>query len=515
MKKVSVRDKRYFSSCLVLSGSALLGACSTVGPDYQAPDVAASTLAPGWQAPLPSGQEALELSQWWRHFGSATLTGLIDAALGSSPTLDAAVARIVQARANAGIADAAWRPGVIGSGGASRSGTWQRDSIRSADPAAQSSTVSRDHATTRSASLDMSWELDLFGGRRRQGEASRATAEARHADWWGARVSLAAEVAKAYGERRYCEALRQIAEEDLRSRTETHRLTRQRLEAGFVPASDADRTEASVAEAAGVLKGVQGDCAVLVNQLVALTGLDHADVSARLASDVALLPTPPSGRLEVLPVQAITQRPDVAAAERQLAAASAGIGVAQAARLPSLRLVGSLGINVSRGSNTGVGQYQTDTRNWSFGPGLSLPLFDGGKGEAQVAYARAVFAEAAANYQASVRLAVQEVENALVRVDSLGRRMSDFERAQAGYQRYFAATEVQYNAGATSLLALEDARRVLLTSRQSLLAEQLAQLQAWVSLYKAVGGGWSAADLSNASHDTVVPPPSSLSARNP
>ncbi len=500
---------------VALSGSVLLAGCSTVGPDYQAPDATAQALPTGWQAPVPAGAAALELSEWWRQFGSPTMAELIDTALATSPSLEAAVARIVQARANAGIADAAWQPSVSAGTGLSRSRTWQRDTFRSADGTAQPATTTRDHATTRSAVLDMSWELDLFGGRRRHAEASRATAEARHADWWGARVSLAAEVAKAYGERRYCEALQQIAQEDLRSRTETHRLTRQRLDAGFVPAADADRTEASVAEAAGVLKGVQGDCAVLANQLVALTGLDHAQISARLARDVAVLPRPPSGRLEVLPVQAITQRPDVAAAERQLAAASAGIGVAQAARLPSLRLIGSLGINVVRGSNSSVGQYQTETRPWSFGPSLSLPLFDGGKGQAQEAYARGVFAEASANYQSSVRLAVQEVENALVRVDSLGRRLSDFEHAQAGYQRYFAATEALFGAGATSLLALEDARRVLLSSRQSLLSEQLAQLQAWVSLYKAVGGGWTAADLTTASHDTVVPPPSNSSAKNP
>lgn len=454
------------------------------------------------------------LTEWWTQFGSVTLTNFIDTALANSPTVDAALARVMQARGVAGGEMAALMPKIGATGGLSRSGNNTTASINGKSvitdltSGAQTSfdggqtTVDHSTLTNRSRSLDMSWEIDLFGGRRRRIEASQAFFEARVADWRSARLVLVSEIASTYALRRHCEVLLNISNADYISRTETHRLTLQKRDAGFVIPADADRTEGSVAEAASSVTGLQAECAIYQNQLVALTGLTYPEVGKRLGVEADSLPTPPAGALPIVPAIAISQRPDISASERNLAAASANIGVAKAAALPSISLIGSIGVNVGWGTSrnstaydgsdaqTNNGTYNTIARSWSFGPSISLPIFDGGRAAADIEYAKAAFLEASAHYQASVRNAVLEVENALVRLDSTSRRMGNIERAHNGYTSFFAATDAQYRVGVASLLALEEARRVLLASRQALVSERLAQIQAWITLFKAVGGGW-------------------------
>ncbi|ATE59267.1 TolC family protein [Thauera sinica] len=512
------RTYRRGTGLFALCALALAGGCATVGPDYRTPDPGAAGVPEQWSASLPEGERLLELRNWWSQFGSPTMAGLIDEALETSPSMDAALARVAQARAGVGMGMAALLPKIGVTGGIGRGRSNEKTSLRGARVDTDTDTGARDvlHGqvgtfegsllTTRSLSTDMSWEIDLFGGRRRSLEGSRATFEARRAEWRGARVTLAAEVANVYVLRRHCEGLLAVADADLVSRTETHLLTLQKRDAGFVIPADADRTEASVAEARSVRSGLEAECTQYQNQLVALTGLPYGEIGSRLAADRASLPTPPDGALPVVPAEAISQRPDVAVSERVLAAASADIGVAKAAALPSITLIGSIGVNVGRGgkrdttgyngieAQSNSGSYRVTTRSWSFGPSISLPLFDGGKAAADIAFAKAAFEEASAAYQSSVRNAVMEVENALVRVDSASSRLSDIGRAHDGYTRFFEATEAQYREGAASLLALEDARRVLLASRQAQLGERLAQLQAWITLFKAVGGGWQSAE---------------------
>ncbi|WP_196304328.1 TolC family protein, partial [Ralstonia solanacearum] len=155
------------------------------------------------------------------------------------------------------------------------------------------------------------------------------------------------------------------------------------------------------------------------------------------------------------------------------------------APLPSLTLAGSIGINTFQIS----GQSLT-TKSWSFGPSVSLPVFDGGSGAARVETARARYDQALASYRAKVRQAVQEVEDALVRLDAAGRRLDAATVADAQYTKVLEAASARYRLGAGSLLQLEDVRRTTLSASQALAAVQLERAQAWVALYKAVGGGW-------------------------
>lgn len=453
-----------------------LAAC-VAGPTYQAPAPAALAVPEKWHAQLPHAGRTAVLAQWWTQFNDPILPALVLAAQSGSPTLAQAEARVRQARAALSTAEAGLLPSLTGNASLTRSNGTGTSSIPGTG----------DVQTLSAGGFSGNWDIDLFGANRRGVEGSVARAGASEAGWHDARVGLAAEVANAYVALRQCEALLIQNESDLASRTETQRLTSQRVATGFAAPADAMRTEASVADGVNALHYQKGLCASSLNQLVALTGLSHAELDVRLAPARAAIPVPEETAAVPIPAVALSQRPDVAAAERLLAAASADIGVAMANRLPRLSLLGTISWNRLQ-----IGEMNNNSSTWSFGPGLSLPLFDGGNGATQVRASRARYDEALAGYRLAVRRAVQEVEDALVRVDVAARRQHSLEVVDARYQRYFEAKQTQYKLGAASLLELEDARRLTIAGKQSLAAVRLERAQAWIALYKAVGGGWQA-----------------------
>jgi outer membrane protein TolC len=186
-----------------------------------------------------------------------------------------------------------------------------------------------------------------------------------------------------------------------------------------------------------------------------------------------------------VPAQVLAQRPDLAAAEQQLRAAAAGVDVAQAQRWPRLLLAGAITLGVGR-----VGGVQDTGANWSFGPSLSLPLFDAGRRRAEVDAARARLDEALAAWRQRVRGAVREVEEALVRLDAAARREDDARMAAESWQRFVQAMQTRWELGNASLIELQDARRQRIAAEATLLAVRRERVAAWVQLYKASGGGW-------------------------
>jgi len=183
-----------------------------------------------------------------------------------------------------------------------------------------------------------------------------------------------------------------------------------------------------------------------------------------------------------VPANALRQRPDLASLERELAATSAEIGVAQADLYPSLSLSGSISISATPGTSA--------LTTWSLGPSLSIPLFDAGKRRAAVVAAQASYQAAFASFRQGVRTAVKEVERSLVNLDSTARRVEQAERAAEDYRSYFRSTETNWRAGSESLLTLEEARRSALSAEISLITLQRDRVEYWISLYKALGGGW-------------------------
>lgn len=449
--------------CLFVSGC-------TVGPDYLRPEPVS---APQWYAALPHGGDPGSLTQWWSQFDDPLVAELITLAQRDNPGLNQALARIGQSRAAVAVARAALFPEVNANATGQRLGGERIDAQKLA-----------------TASLDVAWEIDLFGGNRRAREAALARYEGTQAQWHEARVSLAAEVAQDYVALRSCEALVNSYEEDLISRRESERLTQLKVDVGFEAPADGALATATTADGATRLNAQQAECEINVKALVALTGLAEPDLRNRLADRRGMLPAPGQFRVLQVPAQTLRQRPDIAAAERELAAASALIGLAQAARYPHLSLSGAIGYQTLRS-----GEATINGHLWSFGPAtLSLPIFDAGRRAADVDSAQARYEETLANYIGRSRQAVREVEQALVRLHSASTREADARRAAENYTKVFKASDDRWRVGASSLLDLEIARRLAVVSRTQLLAVQRERIAAWISLYRAVGGGWTPTD---------------------
>ena len=235
---------------------------------------------------------------------------------------------------------------------------------------------------------------------------------------------------------------------------------------------------------------------MLVKSLVQLTGLSEARLRALLDAGGSALPDAPGLAVEAVPAQVVQQRPDVAARERDLAAASASIGVATAQLYPSLSISGSIGLTASGGASL---------TTWSLGPSLSLPLFDGGARQAGVASARASYEIAYAQWRDAVRGATAEVEKALVQLDETSRRAQQAERATLAYRRYLEGAQAELRAGTISLLTYEEARRQALNAQLEWIGLQRDRVVYWIALYKAVGGGWQAGDAAAITHPASRP----------
>ena len=387
--------------------------------------------------------------------------------------------RIEQSRATRIAAGAALGPSLDASASVSRGRSLQSGAGSDLAPI----------VTTTQGGLQASWEIDLFGGNRASRDAAGERLAGAQAQWHDARVSVAAEVANQYYSLRSCRQLVGVTRADAASRQETARLSSLSTRAGFTaPATDA-LARASAAEASGRATQQSAQCELDLKALVALSGLAEPDIRQKLALAQELHAQAAIVSIANVPADALAQRPDLFSAEREVAAASAEIGSAEAQRYPRLSLGGAIG--ASRFSSGGV---TADLTTWSVGPlALSLPLLDGGRRAANVRAAQARYDEAAALYRARVRQAVREVEEALVNLQSTAAREGDAQTAVAGYRTSFTGTEARYQSGLASLVELEDARRSLLAAEITRVSLQGQRLSAWVALYRAMGGGWTPA----------------------
>lgn len=494
MQNVSARG-RVFGICfpliLIVSACALqrppAGAASPVPAQWQAPlPVAAGDAMPVKEAaPLPHGGDPAMLAQWWRQQGDTLLAGLIDAAQEASPTLASAKSRIEQARATRVASGGALGPTLNGTGSISRS---------SQQPPLPMGTFSQ-------GALQAAWEIDMFGANQAARDAAQARLEGAQAGWHDARVSVAAETANLYYSAIACEKTHAINQSDAASRAETSRLTDLSAQAGFAAPATSALARASAAEAAARATQQRAQCDLDIKGLVALTALPEAELRQQFAD--ALRQAAPLATFDIasVPAQVLTQRPDVYAAEREVAAASADVGGARAQRYPRLTLNGSIGAADFRTSGANI-----NLQTWSIGPlSLSLPLYDGGRRAANVEAAQARYEEAASNYRASARRAVREVEEALVSLRSTAERAGNVRTAVDGYRASFESTRARYESGLASLVELEDARRTRLVAELTLVTLERERRAAWVALYRATGGGWRRPESSLASGAPASP----------
>jgi NodT family efflux transporter outer membrane factor (OMF) lipoprotein len=376
-----------------------------------------------------------------------------------------------QARAALGQASAANRPSLSANASAQRG-------VNSTSP-----TV----GTALQASLDASWEIDLFGANSQAASAAQARLQGSAAQWHEARVLVAAETASTYFNWRTCRSLMDVVQTDATSRIETARLSQLSAQVGFTAPAVAALAQASAAEGRSRVTQQGQQCDSVLKALVALTALDERELSRRLGPAAPAMPALAMPAVSALPAEVLSQRPDLYAAQYEVAAASFDLGSAQARRYPRLMLNGSVGaLTYSSQGNS------TDLTTWSVGPiALSLPLLDGGQRVANVQSAQARYQEAAALYRAKARQAVREVEDALLLLATTASQKEDAQAAAKGYSASFAGTQARYQAGAAGLPELEEARRMTLAAQSTLLQLELQRSLAWIALYRALGGGWN------------------------
>ena len=302
----------------------VLAGCSTP----RLPSQPSSVGAAQWSATLPHGGDAQALTDWWTRFDDPLLPALIGRAQAGNPNVAQAAARIRQARAGLRSAEAEQLPRLDLNAQANRG--------RSA--------ASLGAASQYGVSADAQWEIDLFGATRAEIAAATARAEQATLGWHAARVSLAAEVAQTYVALRSCEAQRSVLEQDAGSQRQTAGLTREKVRVGFEAPANGALADAAAADASNRAIAQRADCDVLLQTLSVLTGQAPSALRDGLAARSAQLPRPAPFSVTTLPTQLLAQRPDIAAAERDVVAAAADVGVAEAARYPRLTFGGRLGV---------------------------------------------------------------------------------------------------------------------------------------------------------------------------
>jgi NodT family efflux transporter outer membrane factor (OMF) lipoprotein len=451
----------------IFACAALTGCVSTAGllPDGQ-------KIAAVWHGQLPHGGKTTNLLNWWSGFRDPALTQLLALSERKNTSLAIAIANIDAARATVQSGASGLLPSATGTASVLRSGTNAKTSQRV--PA----------STTSSGALDAGWELDLFGKTRNTVLAADAKVTARIADWHDARVSLAAEVADDYVQYRACRQLEAIYRDELNSEQQTIKATELSAVSGLKSTADLALVRASAASSASSLTAQVAECEVLIKSLTELAGGDELQVRAILKTGRRGIPVPQRFTVKTVPADLLRQRPDVYSLEKQLAATAFSVGASEADLYPSLSLSGSLTLNQNSLTGTNL--------PWSFGPSLSLPLFDGGQRRAAVKLAKADYDLAAANYRAGILSAVKEVETALVHLDSAHRQLSDAATAAREYKTYFKSVDENWKAGGASVLDREEARRSAQSAEITLVGLRRDTVEYWIALYKAIGGGWSA-----------------------
>lgn len=449
---------------------ALAVSACAVGPDYRAPDT-----APARIAALEAG--AYDRSRfetlWWRQFDDPTLSRLVQQALDGNRELRVAFARFKAARALRDDAANDRLPVVTARAGA--------DIGKAQQPGFGEQRVAVDRYDL---GLDMAWELDLFGRIQRQIEASEARSEAAEAALYQLRVSLIAELVDAYGNLRGAQLRERIARANLDNQQESRALTAQLRDAGVGSELDVLRAEARLAATEASLPQLQAEAARARHRIATLLGLRPEQLDA----DLAPRPLPVIARALPIgdPAELLRRRPDVRAAERQLAAATAEVGVATADLFPRVSLSGFLGFTAGRGSQLGAAAANA----WSVAPTLSWAAFDLGSVRARLRGAEAGAEGALAQYEQQVLLALEESANAFSDYAKRQQRLLALVRQAEASRAAAEQAAIRYREGAADFLVLLDAERERLAAEDAQAQAEVELYRGIVAIYKALGGGW-------------------------
>jgi outer membrane protein, multidrug efflux system len=532
---------------IVLLCTAAFAAGCNVGPDYKAPQVQVTSGYGDLNLPttMPTTQMSrttaapIPLVEWWTTFGDAELDSLIERAVKSNWDLRQATSRVRQARAQLATVTPDEYPEVNAGGGYSHARGSKNVTIPSGlfggGGAASGSTGSAPSASERVAradtsggtsgggsagsgdtalqsplgagglpgvdtdlwqvGFDASWEIDVFGGTRRNIEASNADVAAAIEDRRDALVSLLGEVARDYIDLRGSQRELEIVRQNLKTQEDTLWLTRDRFNNGVATQLDVARAAAQVATTAAEIPTIISSIGQSIHALSVLLAEQPEALSDELTKVAPIPPVPPEVPVG-LPSELIKRRPDIRRAERQLAAANARIGVATADLFPKFSITGLLGLDSTEPKNL----FDYSSRYYSIAPGFTWPIFDAGRIRANIRVQDEAEQQAVATYQQAVLNALRDVEDALVVYENEQiRRKALMDAVDADKQAVDLATD-QYKQGVADFLTVLDAERELYAAQDSLVQSDETVSSNLVTLYKALGGGWEIEQKPNLSN---------------
>lgn len=473
--------------------AAMVVGCA-VGPDYRRP---VTKVPENWNAqevvtaaqPSKTTTEPVELLEWWNAFNDPTLGSLVEMAIRSNLDLRQAEARIRQARAARGVAGAALWPEVDASGIYKKSQS-SSATVTTGGPALATAGGLRE---LFQVGLDASWELDIFGGTRRNIEAAtadlRAAVEARR----DVLVTLVGEVGTNYISLRGFQQQIAIARRNLEAQRRTAEITHRRFEAGFVSALDTANADAQVATTEAQIPVLESSARAAIYSIGVLLGQQPAALEKDLIKVSPIPPTPPEVPVG-LPSELVRRRPDIRRAEAQLHAATARIGVATADLFPKFSLTGSFGF--SSNDLTKLGNL-ANNKFWSFGPSVTWPIFAGGRIRWNIKLQDALQEQALAAYEKTVLTALKDVETALVAYAKEQEHRKALTEAVVNNRKAVDLAMKLYIYGKTDFLNVLTAQRSLYTSEDALVQSIRTVGTNLIALYKALGGGWEKAPPSS------------------
>lgn len=453
----------------------LLAGC-TVGPTYQPPAPSAASQAP-WLEPGTPG--AVDLA-WWDSFNDPQLSALVNRALAGAPDLKEAEARLAEARANRDAVAGGRLPTLEAKG----SLTENRLSENGQLPIGNIPGVDRQFRLF-DLGFDASWELDFWGRRTRQSEAANARADAALFGQRDVMLTLIGEVARSYFELRAAQSEAASAQALAQADAELARLTGLRFTAGEASRLEVERAEGTARTSAAAVPDAEARAAAAAYRIAALLGAAPEEVASELRKP-APLPASPDAILVGVRSELLERRPDIRRAERELAAATADIGVATADLFPRFSLFGSLG----QQARTPGDLFAGESTRLQIGPSVSWPIFSGGTIRAQIRAADARAQGAAARYEKAVLGALSDSETAINRFLSARTGETEASAALSRERAAYALAEKRADSGEDDRLTLLRAREVLVATERRADQARAAKGQAAVALYKALGGGW-------------------------
>lgn len=470
----------------LLLAIALLSGCA-VGPDYERPVAAQSAQfkhGSGWKTAAPADTQMP--SEWWQLYADPQLNQLIGRLNISNQNLAGAQAQYQQARALVSKARAGFYPTLTGNSSVKRTG--QGGSSRTLS-SANGVNVSGANATAISNNYELGlnarWELDVWGKLRRSLESSDASFQASAADLAAMRLSLQSELVQNYLQLRVLDEQTRLLDATVAAYARSLKLSENQYQAGIVAKSDVSQARTQLYSTQAQAIDLQWQRAQFEHAIAVLVGVPPSELSIAASLQLPVLPNIPLS----LPSQLLERRPDIASAERQMIAANAEIGVAEAAWYPDLSLSASGGYN----SSSYADWISLPNRVWSIGPQLALTLFDGGARSAQVDSAQAGYQHTVAQYRQTVLDSFREVEDALVKLHVLEQEAGVQQAAVNSARESLQRINNQYQAGIIDYNSVVSVQTSTLSNERNALTLLGNRLIASVQLIVALGGGWQAA----------------------